>query len=351
MPVQNRSQYPLRVATPKKARGFRVMPAIAGASVFLIGGFFLIPKIITIEVLREQSKPIPVAVAAPFPVSVDANTKSIVPNPEADALFANNASQLAAAADEVSYIFDWIASVIGNTALYQSLASADGHIITVRAGMRKEQILSQLTSALNWTPDQQQQFLVAEQAQTPGIPDGTFTAGTYVVNSTMTPQNVAALMSLAFNKSILLHYSTTTQQHVPLATALTVASLIEREAKDTNDMRQISGIIWNRLFSGMNLQIDATLQYAKGQNQKSGWWWSTVVPKDKYVKSPYNTYLHPGLPPGPIANPSVAAVLAALNPVDTDCIFYFHDKNGNFHCTKTYADHVKMLKQYYGQGK
>ena len=65
----------------------------------------------------------------------------------------------------------------------------------------------------------------------------------------------------------------------------------------------------------------------------------------------YNTYQNKGLPPGPIATPSMAAVLAALNPKNTDCIFYFHDARGNFHCTENYKEHVRLLKKYYGQGK
>jgi UPF0755 protein len=157
-------------------------------------------------------------------------------------------------------------------------------------------------------------------------------------------------MNVALTKNILVHYSTTTQAFVPLNQALTVASLLEREAAGPTDMRVISGIIWNRIFKNMNLQIDASLQYAKGENS-SGNWWTKVVPKDKYVASVYNTYAHPGLPPGPIAEPSLAAVLAALNPVATNCIFYFHDANGNFHCSNTYAEHVALLKKYYGQGK
>lgn len=351
MPVKNRSPYPLRVTgvSPKRPP-VRIGRYFVGTSFLLLVGLFFIPKIITIELQQAQTKPPTIADSAPFPVSVDTVSKSIVQNPDADAFFANHQSQLSAAVDTASYVIGWIAEAINNTQLYQSLASVDGHIITVRAGYRQEQVLAQLTSALNWNKEEQQEFLAAVHAQTPGLADGMYAPGTYVVNSSMTPANVAALMNLAFSKSILLHYSSTTEQHVPLADALTVASLLEREARDTTDMRQISGIIWNRLFIGMNLQIDATLQYAKGQT-KNGSWWSTVVPKDKYVKSPYNTYMHNGLPPGPIANPSVAAVLAALNPVDSDCLFYFHDKYSNFHCAKTYAEHVKLLKQYYGQGK
>jgi UPF0755 protein len=138
---------------------------------------------------------------------------------------------------------------------------------------------------------------------------------------------------------------------VSLDEALIIASLLEREAYDFTDMRYISGIIWNRLFTDMRLQLDATLQYAKGNKVKPQTWWPKVVPEDKYIASVYNTYKHKGLPPGAISNPSAEAVLAALNPVKIDCMYYFHDADGGFHCTKTYEEHKTLLKKYYGQGK
>jgi UPF0755 protein len=100
----------------------------------------------------------------------------------------------------------------------------------------------------------------------------------------------------------------------------------------------------------MNLQIDATLQYAKGAKSKKTWW-PKPIPSDKFIDSPYNTYQNSGLPPTPIANPSVDTVLAALNPRETECLYYFHDDESVFHCTKTYEEHVALLKQYYGRGK
>ena len=154
-----------------------------------------------------------------------------------------------------------------------------------------------------------------------------------------------------FVEDILSHYGTTTAELVPLNDALTVASLIQREAAGSDDMRIISGIIWNRLFLNMNLQIDATVQYAEANARSAGSWWPPVATRNLFLKSPYNTYVNKGLPPTPIANPSVAAVLAALNPVNTDCMFYFHDRMGQFHCSATYAEHVALLKKYYGRGK
>jgi UPF0755 protein len=116
-------------------------------------------------------------------------------------------------------------------------------------------------------------------------------------------------------------------------------------------MRYISGIIWNRLFVGMPLQLDASLQYARGSKISEKLWWPKVVPNDKYIDSPYNTYENEGLPPAPISNPSVEAVVAALNPRETDCMFYFHDSKGVFYCTENYEDHVAKLKEIYGRGR
>jgi cell division protein YceG involved in septum cleavage len=356
MAVNNQSKYPLQFSAPKRRKRVNGLVTFAAATVVIVGGgVILLPQAITIQTKYAQavSPKNPKAIAegsgTPFPISVNPATKSIVASPEADALFNHNSS-LTASAGVVSEVLDWIASTIASADFYQPLAAVDGHLINVSAGDRKEQILARLVSALNWSTAQQQEFLASADSQTPGITDGMFAPGNYVVDNSMTPANVASLMSIRFNQTVLSHYSSSTQAIVPLGQALTVASLIERETGGTKDMRYISGIIWNRLFSNMNLQIDASLQYAKGKTAK-GSWWSTVVPKDKYVKSPYNTYAHPGLPPGPIAEPSTAAVIAALNPIQTSCVFYFHDRYGNFHCSTTYAQHVALLKKYYGQGK
>ncbi|PIZ54462.1 aminodeoxychorismate lyase, partial [Candidatus Uhrbacteria bacterium CG_4_10_14_0_2_um_filter_41_21] len=105
-----------------------------------------------------------------------------------------------------------------------------------------------------------------------------------------------------------------------------------------------------RLFINMRLQIDSSLQYVRGSNPNEPWW-PIPVPNDKYLDSPYNTYQNKGLPPGPIANPSIDAIIATLNPRETDCLFYFHDSDSNFHCTPTYKEHVALLKKYFGKGK
>lgn len=154
-------------------------------------------------------------------------------------------------------------------------------------------------------------------------------------------------MNKNFTENVIIRYGTSTEQVVPMEDALKIASIIQRETIGNKDMRLISGILWNRLFSNMRLQVDATLQYVKASKTANGDWWPKVKPSYKYLESPYNTYMHAGLPPTPIASPTVGAILAALNPIETPCLFYFNDKKGEFHCSVTYKEHVNLLKKYY----
>lgn len=313
------------------------------------------PTILALDLKRERAAGTD-ALFAEFPVTVDPHNKKIVENAEINALLESAASPLQAAAgsqsDTANRIFTFIASLVAETPWYQSLAGVGNpHFVTIRPGMRREQVASAFGSTLGWSAAQQKAFLTPTDGNLLPLSEGSFAPGTYMVERGTTPRTAQALVNDKFSRDILGRYSTTTAALVPLEQALTIASLIEREAGGPDDIRLISGIIWNRLFLGMNLQIDATLQYVKATALGTPTSWPKVVPGDKNRRSAYNTYQRSGLPPGPIASPSVAAVLAALNPKSTSCLFYFHDKYGSFHCSDTYAEHVALLKQYYGQGR
>jgi len=344
MPIRRPSR---NKPSPKK-RGSSVLPMV-GCTLLLVLGFFSLPTILALDLSIEQSVHPPQPL---FTVTVDPANKTIIENPQVEALLDEKPTTLTAAVGTVGNIFTKIAVAISNIAVYRQLAGANTLFVTIQPGYRKEQVSSLIGSTLHWTTAQRNEFLKQASTRDADLPEGQFVPGTYFLSVT-DPDQVETMLHTRFEEDILARYSTSTEEQVPVSDAMTVASLIEREAGSWDDMRMISGIIWNRMFVGMNLQIDATLQYAKANatTGKQGTWWPPVVPKDKYIKSAYNTYMHAGLPPGPIANPSVAAVVAALNPKKTDCLFYFHDENGEFHCTKTYAEHVKLLKKYYGQGK
>ncbi len=127
-------------------------------------------------------------------------------------------------------------------------------------------------------------------------------------------------------------------------TALVIASIIQREAAGREDMALVSGVIWNRLKRNMKLEVDSTVQYARGKTEKG--WWTPIVPEDKNIDSPYNTYLYKGLPPHPISNPGIEAIDAAVFPETTDCLYFIHDYSGRIHCAETFAEHRQNIKKY-----
>lgn len=126
-----------------------------------------------------------------------------------------------------------------------------------------------------------------------------------------------------------------------------LASIIEREAKTNEERPIIAGILINRLETGMPLQVDATVQYAKGYNAGNKTWWPSVsVEEYQSVKSPFNTYLNPGLPPQPICNPGLESIKAAAQPSDTPYFYYLHDSNGKIHYAKTSQEHSENISKY-----
>ena len=126
-----------------------------------------------------------------------------------------------------------------------------------------------------------------------------------------------------------------------------LASLIEREAIANDEKAIIAGILINRLNLEMALQVDATIQYAKGQNALNKKWWEPITLKEyKSVNSSYNTYLRSGLPPGPISNPGLEALRAAANPANTYYLYYLHDKDQKIRYAKTLNEHNANINEY-----
>lgn len=342
---------PPRKKTPPGAfRRLKVSSSVVIPALVLAVSFFALPTVLSIDLhLEEYSEP-----KADFPVTVNPVTRTITEDPEVELLLAEDNPKLAAAVGAASDFFTWLASTVASTPVYRRVAGAVGSdttFVTIMPGYREEEVAAAFGGSLGWGTAERAAFLKQVHTTPPRLSEGEFVPGTYVIPGAAEKQDVQAILNERFSKDILARYSTTTAEIVPIDDALTIASMIERETRDPEEMRMISGIIWNRLFVGMNLQIDATLQYAKASNTNTKSWWPRVVPDDKYLKSAYNTYKNKGLPPTPISNPSTEAILAALNPKNTDCLFYFHDKYGAFHCAPTYEEHVRMLKKTYGRGK
>lgn len=283
----------------------------------------------------------------PFPVSVDPVAKIINEDPAVDTFFEDS---LARAVNSRNNWWNKLAALFADDDWYQNLASPVSRIIVIWPGERKEEASKHIGDILGWNSDDRIEFQRLMDSSEPLLTEGKYYPSQYVAHRGATPADIQELILDSFKNEILDRYTPEVAAKVPFEDALIIASLLEREASDFENMREVSGVIWNRLFIDMPLQLDATLQYVKGSKTYEPSWWPSIRPNDKYTASAYNTYKNPGLPPAPISNPSAEAVLAALNPVATECLFYFHARNKQYYCSETYQEHVAKLRSIYGRG-
>jgi len=121
-----------------------------------------------------------------------------------------------------------------------------------------------------------------------------------------------------------------------------MASLLEREARNSADRKLIAGVLWNRIDKEMLLQVDAAFRYTNGKGTFD------LTLKDLKEDSPYNTYRYQGLPPTPIGSPSLDSLQAAAHPTANKYLFYLADHDGVTHYSKTYEEHLRLKRQYLG---
>ncbi len=141
---------------------------------------------------------------------------------------------------------------------------------------------------------------------------------------------------------------TAVEQEMTIYQVVTLASIVEREAVVAEERPIIAGVFLNRLEEGMNLEADSTVQYALGYQEDAGQWWKTPVTLEEFaqVNSLYNTYLHRGLPPGPICNPGLASIQAVVEPVESDYLYFFARGDGSHAFAKTFEEHLQNQQKY-----
>jgi UPF0755 protein len=120
---------------------------------------------------------------------------------------------------------------------------------------------------------------------------------------------------------------------------VTMASIVEKEARVPEERPVIAAVYYNRLRKGMLLQADPTVQYALGRHV------GRVFYKDLAIKSPYNTYMNKGLPPGPIASPGVASLAAAAHPASVPYLYFVASRDGHHEFRMTLDEHVNAIRQ------
>jgi UPF0755 protein len=163
---------------------------------------------------------------------------------------------------------------------------------------------------------------------------------TYSIPQTATGADIIKMMRDRFTTSVVtLEQSGKATGH-PISDIVTMASIIEREARTDESRKIVAGILWNRIERNMPLQVDAVFGYIFDRQT-----YSPSI-KDLKVDSPYNTYTHKGLPPGPISNPGMSALMAAARPASTTYLYYLTGKDGLMRYATTYAAHKANLNAY-----
>ncbi|TSC60995.1 MAG: UPF0755 protein, partial [Parcubacteria group bacterium Gr01-1014_107] len=205
--------------------------------------------------------------------------------------------------------------------------------ITIQEGLNVFEIAELLQNHLPKF-DKQKFLNLAEDKEGYLFPD------TYFFAPNVKAETVIETMENNFKKKIselrlILEDSGRTTEEI-----VSMASILETEAKTEESRRIISGILWKRLEMEIPLQVDVTFKYINGKNTYQ------LTREDLKIDSPYNTYIYKGLPPGPISNPGLNALLAALEPKETEYLYFMSDKKGNFYYAVTFEEHVRNKSRY-----
>lgn len=161
---------------------------------------------------------------------------------------------------------------------------------------------------------------------------------TYLFAKGVSKEKIVRALIRQFEVNILEIWEKRPPYHpFSLHETLTLASMIEKEARVKEEMKRISSVFHNRLQKGMQLASDPTVLYALGEPDKR-----RVLYKDLEVDSPYNTYRYKGLPPGPIASPGIKAFYAAIYPEKTPYMFFVANHDGTHTFTETYEEHLRV---------
>jgi len=177
--------------------------------------------------------------------------------------------------------------------------------------------------------------------------EGYLFPSTYRLPRSTSARALVALMVQSFETSLDADLrSAASARGFSVREAVTMASLVEEEARKPEERPMISAVYHNRLKIGMGLQCDATVIYAL---QRAGRWNGNITKADLSMDSPYNTYRYRGLPPGPIANPGRASLEAAVKPAEVPYLYYVSRNDGSHAFATTLEEHNRNVEQYQRQ--
>lgn len=242
-----------------------------------------------------------------------------------------------------------------------------GRVVTMFAGWRMEELAQHLATAEMM--DGRQFLEQARQGHGVDHPlladrpagqsyEGYLFPGVYPLPENATPADlIAAMLNNMAGQLPADAFSLARQRGLTFYQVLILASIVQRETSIPDEQPLIASVYLNRLKPENNqpyLQADPTVQYALGYQPDTKLWWKTFIPLEEYsgVDSPYNTYRYPGLPPGPIASPSLEAILAVLRPAETNYLFFVCRRpmcaGGDHVFAETYEEHLQNARVYWG---
>ncbi len=238
-----------------------------------------------------------------------------------------------------------IQQIVGNLAKgatsYQQITIPEGYTVDQIAKLLQEK---QLGNASKFKAVAQSavpyKYMVNNNPNVVYKAEGYLFPDTYRIAKGATEEQILTMMVNEFNKEFTdAMRARATELGLTTKEVIILASLVEKEAQLPVDRPLIAGVFLNRLKLDMPLQSCATIQYILGYPK------AELSVQDTEIPSPYNTYQHMGLPPGPIANPGIAAINAVLKPEKTDYIYFVADDKGAHHFSKTYEEHLIAIEK------
>ncbi len=235
--------------------------------------------------------------------------------------------------------------------------------ITIVPGWRLEQIAEMLGQETSIDPEE---FLLIARTgvfnysfladRPPGASlEGYLMADTYRIPANADARSLIERLLETFDRRVTPQMRRDAQARgMSLHQVVTLASIVEREALLDEERPIIASVYLNRLAERLPeadgyLRADPTFQYVRGYDPKSGRWWAPFNVDDvKAIDSPYNTFLHKGLPPGPICSPSLASIKAVIYPADTEYLYFYAKGDGSHAFAKTYEEHLRNQALYGG---
>lgn len=219
--------------------------------------------------------------------------------------------------------------------------------ITIPEGYEVKQIAQKLDEAgiVGWqdfyaalNPDEYDYDFLKNLPQRDGQMEGYLFPATYEIPEGMSAHDIIDLMLAAFDSQFTDEYKARAAElGMTVDEVVTMASIVEREAEDSEEMAKVAGVFYNRRNSGMKFQSCATVQYILGERKP------VLSIADTQIDSPYNTYIYPGFPVGPICNPGMDSIKAALYPEVTDAYYFVMGKDGSHIFSTTYEEHLAAM--------